>query len=152
MIRRPPRSTRTSTLLPYTTLFRSLVRRAAAGDICGGGHGESCRAPGPRYAARGRAGRLVAAAIVGGVVVDRQLAGPDVGRGLLDLGLHLFGDEVLVVLVERPADAVVRQPEVLDDGGTVALGGVLEGQIGRAACRERVCRYVELSVGARSLT
>src|SRR3546814_2679897 len=85
MIRRPPRSTRTSTLLPYTTLFRSLVRRAAAGDICGGGHGESCRAPGPRYAARGRAGRLVAAAIVGGVVVDRQLAGHDVGRGLLDL-------------------------------------------------------------------
>src|SRR3546814_12454195 len=28
MIRRPPRSTRTDTLFPYTTLFRSLVRRA----------------------------------------------------------------------------------------------------------------------------
>src|SRR3546814_20438067 len=27
MIRRPPRSTRTDTLFPYTTLFRSLVRR-----------------------------------------------------------------------------------------------------------------------------
>src|SRR3546814_18195511 len=27
MIRRPPRSTRTDTLLPYTTLFRSLRRR-----------------------------------------------------------------------------------------------------------------------------
>src|SRR3546814_3923090 len=26
MIRRPPRSTRTDTLLPYTTLFRSLAR------------------------------------------------------------------------------------------------------------------------------
>src|SRR3546814_10875740 len=26
MIRRPPRSTRTDTLFPYTTLFRSLVR------------------------------------------------------------------------------------------------------------------------------
>src|SRR3546814_10372600 len=26
MIRRPPRSTRTDTLLPYTTLFRSVVR------------------------------------------------------------------------------------------------------------------------------
>src|SRR3546814_11939782 len=36
---------------------RCLVRRAAAGDICGGGQGESCRAPGPRYAARGRADR-----------------------------------------------------------------------------------------------
>src|SRR3546814_3123012 len=27
MVRRPPRSTRTDTLLPYTTLFRSLARR-----------------------------------------------------------------------------------------------------------------------------
>src|SRR3546814_1473407 len=27
MIRRPPRSTRTDTLFPYTTLFRSLTRR-----------------------------------------------------------------------------------------------------------------------------
>src|SRR3546814_10417364 len=34
MIRRPPRSTRTDTLFPYTTLFRS----AAGGD---GGHGGS---------------------------------------------------------------------------------------------------------------
>src|SRR3546814_9230136 len=29
MIRRPPRSTRTDTLFPYTTLFRSLVLRQA---------------------------------------------------------------------------------------------------------------------------
>src|SRR3546814_19497556 len=29
MIRRPPRSTRTDTLFPYTTLFRSLEHRAA---------------------------------------------------------------------------------------------------------------------------
>src|SRR3546814_10183320 len=29
MIRRPPRSTRTDTLFPYTTLFRSLARSAA---------------------------------------------------------------------------------------------------------------------------
>src|SRR3546814_13080901 len=28
MIRRPPRSTRTDTLFPYTTLFRSILRRA----------------------------------------------------------------------------------------------------------------------------
>src|SRR3546814_14739037 len=31
MIRRPPRSTRTDTLFPYTTLFRSLERAAAIG-------------------------------------------------------------------------------------------------------------------------
>src|SRR3546814_10855494 len=28
MIRRPPRSTRTDTLFPYTTLFRSVIKRA----------------------------------------------------------------------------------------------------------------------------
>src|SRR3546814_1093256 len=31
MIRRPPRSTRTDTLFPYTTLFRSFVEGAARG-------------------------------------------------------------------------------------------------------------------------
>src|SRR3546814_7917719 len=33
MVRRPPRSTRTDTLCPYTTLFRSLVLRAAGGGL-----------------------------------------------------------------------------------------------------------------------
>src|SRR3546814_17556159 len=32
MIRRPPRSTRTDTLFPYTTLFRSLVRSISIRD------------------------------------------------------------------------------------------------------------------------
>src|SRR3546814_5039381 len=42
MLRRPPRSTRTDTLFPYPTLFRSLVReqnqpeqRAQSGEITG---------------------------------------------------------------------------------------------------------------------
>src|SRR3546814_1001845 len=44
MIRRPPRSTRTDTLFPYTTLFRSNPPRAArdrdrrAGRVGAGGH------------------------------------------------------------------------------------------------------------------
>src|SRR3546814_14770229 len=33
MIRRPPRSTRTDTLFPYTTLFRSHRRRPVGGSI-----------------------------------------------------------------------------------------------------------------------
>src|SRR3546814_13298637 len=33
MIRRPPRSTRTDTLFPYTTLFRSYARRFIFGRI-----------------------------------------------------------------------------------------------------------------------
>src|SRR3546814_3477339 len=43
MLRRPPRSTRTDTLFPYTTLFRSLQVEAAQAD-----HG----------IARGRSGKL----------------------------------------------------------------------------------------------
>src|SRR3546814_20613005 len=36
MIRRPPRSTRTDTLFPYTTLFRSLDQRFHAGRTISG--------------------------------------------------------------------------------------------------------------------
>src|SRR3546814_5649726 len=52
MIRRPPRSTRTDTLFPYTTLFRSfgkiggdeLVRhRCAQGELAGGRGGRAAR-------------------------------------------------------------------------------------------------------------
>src|SRR3546814_2622965 len=46
MIRRPPRSTRTDTLFPYTTLFRSLPARAHL-------VGETRAARGPRRRARG---------------------------------------------------------------------------------------------------
>src|SRR3546814_10665091 len=35
MIRRPPRSTRTDTLFPYTTLFRSSLRYSAFGTLSG---------------------------------------------------------------------------------------------------------------------
>src|SRR3546814_6359899 len=47
MIRRPPRSTRTDTLFPYTTLFRSADRRwRCPGSAC---CGTGCRArPGSR--------------------------------------------------------------------------------------------------------
>src|SRR3546814_3754531 len=51
MIRRPPRSTRTDTLFPYTTLFRSPLRQPDAGRsrvawalaavLTGAGHGRS---------------------------------------------------------------------------------------------------------------
>src|SRR3546814_10024212 len=44
MIRRPPRSTRTDTLFPYTTLFRSarLDRVSDRGDLRRGGHHPLC--------------------------------------------------------------------------------------------------------------
>src|SRR3546814_10203532 len=45
MIRRPPRSTRTDTLFPYTTLFRSGLAALGVGDEEGPG-GEVLRRPG----------------------------------------------------------------------------------------------------------
>src|SRR3546814_7969882 len=44
MIRRPPRSTRTDTLFPYTTLFRSRVARGR----CGATHLDSCESTADR--------------------------------------------------------------------------------------------------------
>src|SRR3546814_10082961 len=44
MIRRPPRSTRTDTLFPYTTLFRSAVGRRATARRGGAGAGEPAAA------------------------------------------------------------------------------------------------------------
>src|SRR3546814_8869250 len=56
MIRRPPRSTRTDTLFPYTTLFRSrsALRRPAEGGEGGGTLCPSAAAAGAEAGCRGR--------------------------------------------------------------------------------------------------
>src|SRR3546814_10153015 len=52
MILRPPRSTRTATLFPYTTLFRSPVTRATGrGDAFMATHDSAGLRPGPMAAA-----------------------------------------------------------------------------------------------------
>src|SRR3546814_9886594 len=63
MLRRPPRSTRTDTLVPYTTLFRSAA--GVVGDALGmvaGGHGDDAA---PRLV-----GSQVAEAHVGAAVLE----------------------------------------------------------------------------------
>src|SRR3546814_2961221 len=63
MVRRPPRSTRTDTLLPYTTLFRSHLHHgsvAAApvrGDLRGAGRRGGAVRPGPARGAGSDADR-----------------------------------------------------------------------------------------------
>src|SRR3546814_19850368 len=69
MIRRPPRSTRTDTLFPYTTLFRSATEANVAGDARRG------RARSHRGLLHRRAaiiGAEVDGDIVGGVLGDRR--------------------------------------------------------------------------------
>src|SRR3546814_9119573 len=58
MIRRPPRSTRTDTLFPYTTLFRSIGSRCFADGLGVNDDGNCCA---PRLGQGGSAGDVRAA-------------------------------------------------------------------------------------------
>src|SRR3546814_18038308 len=118
MTRRPPRSTRTDTRLPYTTLFRS--DRERAGGALDPEHPRGQRADGRRHP-RPRAvrrqpwlPRRPAAEVGGGV------------RGVKELQRKLLA----AFQVEHKEHLEVAR-RLLD-----AL------EIGRASCRESVCRYV----------
>src|SRR3546814_12498314 len=85
MLRRPPRSTRTDTLFPYTTLFRSNARFFSLAGSCPACPGAAGRAalqqPGGRHlAGQGKAeGRLHAVGLC---------RGAGVGRGASELDLR----------------------------------------------------------------
>src|SRR3546814_11514534 len=112
MIRRPPRSTRTDTLFPYTTLFRS---GAAIGHRL---HDQRGFEPAERDAARFLAD------------VDRREA--EIG-GFLD---DIARKNVLFVPLGR-----VRGDAIGGEAARECLDFALV-EIGRASCRERVCQYV----------
>src|SRR3546814_19780719 len=121
MIRLPPRSTRTDTLFPYTTLFRSAVR------------------PGPAHLRRHRPDpaqhhrRARARPPQGGQQrQDRRLQGPPQE--------HL-----------RPQDLWAHRHALRALAPTDLAYLARWRKIGRASCRERVCQYVWISVGAVSL-
>src|SRR3546814_12240585 len=69
MIRRPPRSTRTDTLFPYTTLFRSTVEEKLTSNIATIGENQSLR-------------RAAVVAVKDGVVVPyvHNAAAPGLGK------------------------------------------------------------------------
>src|SRR3546814_19228467 len=79
MIRRPPRSTRTDTLFPYTTLFRSPVRTQIAQVLAGGDLlAETGQVPFRRLDTAGLAGLDQAGGgRVGDHVADKRATGPD---------------------------------------------------------------------------
>src|SRR3546814_13384828 len=77
MIRRPPRSTRTDTLFPYTTLFRSLRRRPDAARRRDQGRG---RPPAERFVGLGRRGREEEQGAESPAQQGGQLDGPEGGE------------------------------------------------------------------------
>src|SRR3546814_15434581 len=146
MIRRPPRSTRTDTRVPSTTLFRSadcIPELAQTLDALGlggaGDHGGIERADGNA----GQPGRSDAGFVQ--TLVDTRLIGAERAATLQN-----EGDDVVVRHLYRPGDGgslfALRSahsvPLLLDCGFTPdSRGRRCRGQIGRASCRERGCQY-----------
>src|SRR3546814_14043233 len=116
MIRRPPRSTRTDTLFPYTTLFRSNGRKSRARN--GRGERPGCSA-GSAFCQGGRQGRRRRSECRNG----------QQGRGR-DSGKRGRGPIVRLDITDAASWA----------GAVEAAVGAF-GKIGRASCRERVCQY-----------
>src|SRR3546814_17715337 len=119
MIRRPPRSTRTDTLFPYTTLFRADVE--LAGDVgIGAADGQGLMGAGDLDAGQGGQklqDRLAAAALrrlvedalveidvddaVGNVILDVDAFHVAIGRGRAALALRHGGQAPALREVDR---------------------------------------------------
>src|SRR3546814_15570936 len=123
MIRRPPRSTRTDTLFPYTTLFRSIRVRAAV---------RSCPAP---YRPASKEWPCLHCARHAGAGHKCAANGLRWRRHATMLARHQHKEVVMI----RTVLGVVL--------GAIAAILALAGEVGRASCRERVCQYVMISVG-----
>src|SRR3546814_15531510 len=142
MIRRPPRSTRTDTLFPYTTLFRSVELARAADLLRGvGDHLVPLRDPADGAGEGEEDGEHR------GREADRR---QDHARIEIDVREQLLLDEIIVVkrhVLELQRDLEHRIVD-LERVEHLAHRLLHNGQIGRASRRESVCKYVEISVVA----
>src|SRR3546814_11298540 len=119
MIRRPPRSTRTDTLFPYTTLFRSLLVLEAAFQ-------KNLDNPSPwagEYQRRG--GRFFTDNSNFSVIQEMQDALYD--SPIVDAMAALMGTDQVWLYYDQ---IFFRE------------GDEVSTEIGRASCRERGCEYV----------
>src|SRR3546814_16177502 len=121
MLRRPPRSTRTDTLLPYTTLFRSWI-----GEV--------------ETAVRHRLPILFVILNNAGFGWIMQ------GEKMLDIQPRSTFGPVDFAAMGRAMCARGYRDDTLEEARVA-----LRAEIGRASCRERVCQYVSLSVFADTL-
>src|SRR3546814_10879783 len=166
MIRRPPRSTRTDTLFPSTTLFRSLVeisdllrqrrkRERVAAEV-----GFALAVTNDAGRAEARADEQVGMAAKGygqreGAAKLRQHRLHRVGGRLARFDLfgnemrHDFGIGLALEAPAAPGERLAQRLEILDDAvvderdlARRVRVRVARRQIGRASCREGVCQYV----------
>src|SRR3546814_15090265 len=126
MIRRPPRSTRTDTLFPYTTLFRSTggisIKPAAGMEEMKWDMGGAGAVIGTLAALAGRKAKVNAVGVV--ALVENMPSGT----------------------AQRPGDVVTSMSgQTIEVLNTDAEGRLILSD-GRASCRESVCQYVSISV------
>src|SRR3546814_6908374 len=125
MIRRPPRSTRTDTLFPYTTLFRSIPSGATVIDARG-------KIVTPGLVASGTALGLIEVRAVG-ATDDRATSATDVSAAF-DAGYGLNPDSLLIPVarlvgitraIATPAyrDKAGREHLFAGQAAAIALGG-----------------------------
>src|SRR3546814_19547372 len=119
MIRRPPRSTRTDTLFPYTTLFRSQLRAHHVGiDVPGG--------PGDDFRDR----------IISDILVAVTGAGRAYWRQRTEFMADFYG------IYHRFKSTVISvSGESKAMGQNISAFGLLLGHDVRVSCREGVCKY-----------
>src|SRR3546814_11615703 len=126
MRRRTPRSTRTDTLFPYATLFRShLAGLSVEGGQHALGPGDARAGAQALLHQRARLAILVALTVRGGhAKVDVE------GEGVVGAERQgaLEATEGIVRLAEHGLHPARAHPG--------------PGEIGRASCRDRVCQYV----------
>src|SRR3546814_12647290 len=121
MIRRPPRSTRTDTLVPYTTLFRSAGGIGARGEVSAD-VGQACAAT--------------------DLPVPATIAEPFDLRFLRDVDAPV-GEEEEIEIGSDDLDLLPLEGDRIDLGeAAVPTLSLALDQIGRASGRERVCQDV----------
>src|SRR3546814_12057815 len=118
MIRRPPRSTRTDTLFPYTTLFRSI--RLCRGNGHSHGHAAGILFDPPSH----QPAPILEPPQDEWLMTTHALRESHIARSaLIAVALLFIGLFVLLPLAAVFAEA-------------------LKHEIGRGSCRERGCQYV----------
>src|SRR3546814_18466228 len=120
MIRRPPRFTRTDTLFPYTTLFRSICRSGAVI------HHRALPSPGSPVESAGHTDRPDRPVNFRERVMAKELQ-------------HFIGGKKVAGTSGRFLD--VFNPTTGEVSAKAPLASKAE-EIGSASCRERVCQYV----------
>src|SRR3546814_15241886 len=123
MIRRPPRSTRTDTLFPYTTLFRS--RSEESQSL------QQFSTPSPLALVAGVAAGITSADVV---------LEPSAGTGMLAVFAEIMP---ACVGTQNPNKPRMALNEIAETRAALLRRLFPDSlEIGRAACRERVCQYV----------